>query len=53
MSELGYHPIQLGKAGDFYLVALDTFHTASEAFEAAEQYAPVLRKTEIWVYHIK
>jgi hypothetical protein len=53
MTGLGFHPIQLGKVGDFYLVALDTFHTASEAFEAADQYAPVLRKTEIWVYHIK
>jgi hypothetical protein len=53
MKGLGFHPLQLGKVGDFYLVALDTFHTASEAFEAADRYAPVLRKTDIWVYHIK
>jgi nucleoid DNA-binding protein len=53
MNQKGFHPIQLGLIGNFYLVALDTFFTADDAFEAADLYAPVNRKTEIWVYHLK
>jgi hypothetical protein len=39
--------------GNFYLVALDTFNTAQEAFDAADQYARIYRKTDIWIYHPK
>lgn len=53
MKARGFHPIPLGKVGNYYLVALDTFFTAGEAFKAADQYAPVHRTTEIWVYHQK
>jgi hypothetical protein len=53
MNQKGFHPIQLGLIGNFYLVALDTFFTADDAFVAADQYSPVNRKTEIWVYHPK
>lgn len=53
MSTKGFHPIHLGRVDNFYLVALDTFYTPNEAFKAADQYAPVHRNTEIWVYHLK
>jgi len=53
MKARGFHPIPLGKVGNYYLVALDTFFTAGEAFKAADQYTPVHRTTEIWVYHQK
>jgi hypothetical protein len=49
----GFHPIQLGLIGNFYLVALDTFFTAKDAFDAADKYPTVNRKTEIWVFHPK
>jgi nucleoid DNA-binding protein len=53
MSLKGFHPIQLGLVGNFYLVALDSFNTAQGAFDAADQYARIYRKTEIWIYHPK
>jgi nucleoid DNA-binding protein len=53
MSRKGFHPIQLGLIGNFYLVALDTFFTADDAFKAAVLYSPINRNTEIWVYHAK
>jgi hypothetical protein len=53
MSQGGFHPIQLGLIGNFYLVALDTFNTAQEAFEAADQYVRIYRNTDIWIYHRK
>ena len=53
MNKKGFHPIQLGLIGNFYLVALDTFFTADDAFKAADQYSRVNRMTEIWVYHPK
>jgi hypothetical protein len=53
MNLKGFHPIQLGLIGNFYLVALDTFNTAQRAFDAADQYARIYRKTDIWIYHSK
>jgi nucleoid DNA-binding protein len=53
MSLKGFQPIQLGLVGNFYLVALDTFNTAQGAFAAADQYARIYRKTDIWIYHPK
>jgi hypothetical protein len=53
MSLKGFHPLQLGLIGSYYLVALDTFITAQEAFEAADQYAGIYLNTDVWVYHPK
>ena len=53
MSLKGFHPLQLGLIGSYYLVALDTFNTAQEAFEAADHYAGIYRNTDVWVYHPK
>jgi nucleoid DNA-binding protein len=53
MRQGGFHPIQLGLIGNFYLVALDTFNTAQGAFEAADQYVRIYRNTDVWIYHRK
>jgi hypothetical protein len=53
MNLRGFHPIQLGLIGNFYLVALDTFNTAQEAFSAADHYARIYRKSDVWIYNPK
>jgi hypothetical protein len=49
----GFNPIQLGLIGNFYLVALDSFSTANDAFKAANQYSLLFRNNGIWIYHAK
>jgi nucleoid DNA-binding protein len=54
MVRKGYHPVQLGLIGKFYLVALDSFYTANEAFESADRYMKLNRDSSgVWVYHFR
>lgn len=51
MIRKGYHPVRLGQIGKFYLVALDSFYTADDAFDAANRYMKLIGDTGVWVYH--
>lgn len=50
MERKGYEPIHLGKTGSFYLVAIDTFQTRRDAFNALNQYNEKNPREEVWIY---
>jgi nucleoid DNA-binding protein len=50
MVRKGFHPVQLGQIGKFYLVALDSFYKAKDAFDAANRYMKLNGDTGVWVY---
>jgi hypothetical protein len=51
MQENGYHPIHLGQVGNFYLIALDTFHTNREATRAYIHFEDLNPGKDAWIYH--
>ncbi len=51
MSNKGYHAVSLGKVGNFYLVALDSYKTAREATIATDRVNDTDPDAGIWIYH--
>jgi len=53
MESKGFHPVLLGKVGNFFVVALDSFPTSSEATKASYSFSSLLPDDDFWIYHKK
>ncbi len=50
LTHKGYQPFSLGKVGNYYFIATDSFRTESEAFRAVNQYNTLHPGSEAWVF---
>lgn len=51
MSKKGYHPVSLGKVGNYYLVALESYKTVKEATIASDLVNRKIPDAGTWIYH--
>lgn len=47
----GFQPIDLGKIGNFYLVAIDTFRTQRDVERAFFRFKDIYPRKDAWIYH--
>ena len=50
LTNKGYEPFSLGKVGNYYFIATDSFRTEREAFRAVNRYNNLHQGSEAWVF---